>query len=504
MKKRIWIIILASVVAISLIITAVVALTSGETKKSWQEQYDLGVRYLNNGNYEEAIIAFTAAIEIDPRNPDSYIGRADAYTKLGDIASARTDYETVLTIDDSFVDAWLGLAETYVSEGNIEKALEVLQDAAAKTGDSRFKAKIEELEPLTSNIRWTFENGTLTISGEGPMEDYKIYYLNDDLEEKSTAPWNSYRSDIERIVVETGVTTISRNAFSDCNNLTSVTIPDSVTMIGDDAFYGCINLTGVTIPDSVTEIGTWAFCGCENLESIELPDSVTTIGDGAFIDCYNLTSVEIPNSVTTIGSEAFINCWDLTSIDIPNSVTMIGEAAFGGCSNLQSINVETGNQDYISIDGVLFSRDMTLLHAYLAKKEETSYKIPDGVTKIGSHAFFRCDNLTSIEIPNSVTMIGDYAFSGTSLTSVEIPDGVTTIGDNAFWNCQSFTSIEIPNSVTMIGEGAFNDCYSLQSINVEAGNRDYISVDGVLFSRDMTLLHTYPANKVQVLRYPTV
>ena len=154
MKKKIWIIVFASVAAVALIVTAVVALASGDAKRSWQEKYDLGVRYLSNGNYEEAVIAFTAAIKIDPRNPELYIGRAEAYMGLGNIASARADYETALEIDDTLVDAWLGLAETYVAEGDIEKALEILQDAATKMDDPRIKARIEELEskPTPSHV----------------------------------------------------------------------------------------------------------------------------------------------------------------------------------------------------------------------------------------------------------------------------------------------------------------------------------------------------------------
>ena len=56
---------------------------------AWQEQYDLGVRYLSEGNYREAIIAFNAAIEIDPKRAEAYIGLADAYEAQGDVERAR-------------------------------------------------------------------------------------------------------------------------------------------------------------------------------------------------------------------------------------------------------------------------------------------------------------------------------------------------------------------------------------------------------------------------------
>ena len=64
------------------------ALIACGAKDAWQEQYDLGMRYLNDGSYQEAVIAFEAAIEIDPKRPEAYLGAADAYVELGDYVSA--------------------------------------------------------------------------------------------------------------------------------------------------------------------------------------------------------------------------------------------------------------------------------------------------------------------------------------------------------------------------------------------------------------------------------
>ena len=110
------------------------------------------------------------------------------------------------------------------------------------------------------------------------------------------------------------VTSIGNYAFSDCDSLTSVTIPDSVTSIGDLAFSGCDSLTSVTIPDSVTSIGYGAFSGCSSLTSVAIPDSVTSIRGSAFFDCSSLTSVTIPDSVTSIRDDAFGYCSSLTSV----------------------------------------------------------------------------------------------------------------------------------------------------------------------------------------------
>lgn len=120
-------------------------------RSSWQEQYDLGVRYLTEGKYEEAIIAFTAAIEIDPRRAPAYVGRGQAYVFSGDteenLIIAQADFEMAIELDETNAEAWLGLADVYIRQGDYQKALDILREGLEKTGNNlNISEKISEME----------------------------------------------------------------------------------------------------------------------------------------------------------------------------------------------------------------------------------------------------------------------------------------------------------------------------------------------------------------------
>ena len=256
------------------------------------------------------------------------------------------------------------------------------------------------------------------------------------------------------------VTSIANYAFSDKSSLKIVTIPSSVTNFGFGIFTSCRNLTSCTISANVTSIGSSMFSYCSSMTSVTLPEGLTSIGHSAFNGCSSLTGITIPDEVTSIGNSAFDGCTSLTSISIPSGVTNIDNSLFAHCTSLTSIS------------------------------------LPSGLKSIGNSSFQYCSALTGITIPSGVTTIGVRAFSDcTSLTGITIPNGVTNLENNAFYNCSSLTGITIPSSVTVINDRVFFLCNSMTSIDVDAENAFYKSIDGVVYSKDGTKLVCCPTGK---------
>ena len=180
--------------------------------------------------------------------------------------------------------------------------------------------------PHAANVIAKFNEGTLTISGNGAMKDWA---------NEVDKPWNSIKNNIKNVVIYDGVTSIGTYAFTNCGNLATVSIPYSITSIERWAFKNTA-LSTVSLPDGITYIGDYAFENC--VTSINIPSSLKVINEGVFWNS-KLTSIEIPNSITSIGNRAFEYNVDLQIVNIPNSVASIGTTAFMNCTSLTDISV---------------------------------------------------------------------------------------------------------------------------------------------------------------------
>jgi len=283
------------------------------------------------------------------------------------------------------------------------------------------------------DLTWTLSNdGTLTISGYGEMDNNDEYYRLMDVDKNgswSRAPWDANREKIKKIVIEEGVENIGDYAFCECSSLSSVTMLNTIAYayIGECAFSGCSSLIEIIIPDGITYIGNGAFGRCKSLSNVILPESLTTIGPRAFSDCDGIKSITIPGSVTSIGCGAFAST-GLTDVVIPDSVTSLEWGAFTNCKNLRSV------------------------------------MLPNSLKNIAHSMFEGCKKLTSITIPEGIQSIGEEAFAYcNSLSIVTIPDSVNKIEKRAFYRCKNLKDITIPSKTTKIGSRAIGYYLSMQA-----------------------------------------
>ncbi len=217
---------------------------------------------------------------------------------------------------------------------------------------------------------------------------------------------------------------------------------------------------------------------------------VTCIGADTFLDNFEITSIEIPDTVISIGDCAFSNCTSLKKVSIPKSVREIGTAVFSFSSKLKTIQVDSNNPYFVSVENVLYSKDQTILYAYPAGKEISSFTVPNGVTCIEDYAFCECNHLKEIVVSNSVKKIGTGAFAYSNqlkrvilpngiteiparlvedcvkIQSFVIPEQVTKIGENAFYGCNDLTSVKMPNHIEVINALAFYNCNKLTRIDI--------------------------------------
>ncbi len=260
------------------------------------------------------------------------------------------------------------------------------------------------------------------------------------------------------------IVAIGENAFQDCSRVTDIILPSTVTEIKKQAFIGCKNLTSLDVPASVTSIATEAFSGCSILSNVKLTESIKNLNNKIFDGCSKLNNFIIPNSVKSIGENTFLACNSLSKINIPAAVSEIGLGAFDGCSSLTEISVDTLNENYASVDGILYNKNLNTL--IRCPEGNIEFSIVDSTRAIGRYAFNGCNKLSSITLPDSIlTDIGEYAFLGCSgLTSFVIPKSVKTLQAGAFSKCNQLEKINFIGAITAIKSETFYECSALTQI----------------------------------------
>lgn len=194
---------------------------------------------------------------------------------------------------------------------------------------------------------------------------------------------------------------------------------------------------------------------------------------------------------------AFYECRGIYSLTIPDTMTDVDfGSSISRCFDMSELLVSDTHPTYASVDGVLFSKDLTTLVRCPCGRSG-SYQIPDTVRTIRACAFEECQLLYEITLQEGIEFIGERAFEMCcNVSEFTIPEGVTAIGDSAFRNTPGLVTLRLPSTVTDLGFDPFWDCTGedrqLENIFVANGNPALSSKDGVLFNADGTELIAYP------------
>ena len=317
-----------------------------------------------------------------------------------------------------------------------------------------------------------------------------------------------------------GYSNIGDMAFSNCSNLSSITLPANLAFIGNYAFSGTA-ISSITIPSKVKRIGSAAFRSCTNLttvnyntslltefksetfsccpklKSITIPSTITSLGSNFASECTSLTSIKIPDSVSFIGYGAFQNCTKLSSVTLPSTPTEIEAKAFTGTPWLSKQTRTNGmiikNGSILDVTGIKGTLNIPSGVRYIPQDTFsgntaiTKVNMASSVEKLSPSAFQNCTNLATVQLSNYISEIPSDCFSGcTKLSSITLTSRITAIRSRAFQNCSSLRSINFPQYLKTIEDYAFASCSSLTSLTNVKSNNAY-TVGRFAFNNSMNL-----------------
>ena len=309
-------------------------------------------------------------------------------------------------------------------------------------------------------LNWTLtHDGTLTISGSGPMTDYELYPDSP----FSNAPWGEHYWRIKKIVINEGVTHVGDVAFCHGQSVASVSLPSTLTSIGWSSFFSCQSLSDITIPASVTKIGPEAF-----FQYSDNGDFHTDIhykgtaqqwyqagGNSAYNPQFTTVYCQGKALSTTSGQCGDNATWYFAD----GTLTIKGSGAIY-------------DYEYIQEDFRAYSTA-----PWWAWDEVKHVVVEEGITHIGAYAFSILVGAESVSLPNSLKSIGDDAFFGIGVSSLVIPDNVTEIGYYAFNACVNLETITLPAGLREVSP-CFIASPNLQTITFKGTMDQWIACGG--------------------------
>lgn len=264
--------------------------------------------------------------------------------------------------------------------------------------------------------------------------------------------------------------------------------------------------TDYTLSNDREGLARWL---AEDLSLIDLNldatlSQIKRIDDYAFFGAVSVHKILLPSSLQSVGVGSFMGC-GLKEIKLPKGLKSIGKVngknsnPFGESLSLTKIDVEEGNSRFASIDGVLYSKDGSMMIAYPAGRSGAEFSIPKEVQEVGQWAFSGALFLKKVICPSELKTIHQYAFADAGLLNqVELNEGLTAI-DWAAFQRTAIESISLPKSLGVVMDGAypvnpFMGCTSLKEIRVAEGNSTYSVSEGILYASEKTSLIAVPAS----------
>ena len=376
-------------------------------------------------------------------------------------------------------------------------------DYIAKGWDNYFNITATDIYggQCGDNITWllTPSTGELKITGTGAMWDYD--------NTTNIAPWHAHKDNIKLLTLSEGITHVGNQAFRELDKVEqTLTLPSTLVSIGDYAFvsFGTDGIGALTLPESLTTLGQIAFRR-NYFSEINISSNIVDIPRLAFAESYNITEITIPEGVQSIGDGAFNSCNNIvTCTALAPTAPTLGENVFpssiyetatlyhhAGATDYESegwynyfancyaiyrgtcgenaywtLNVTTGELRIYGTGAMNNFGSTSKPTWYNYRESIRSIRIEEGITNVGSYAFFYdpYTNLTSFTLANTVTSIGNSAFRNSGLTgTITLPNSVTSIGQSAFSNCMGITKLNIAGSAS-IEQYAFSGCTGLTSI----------------------------------------
>lgn len=387
---------------------------------------------------------------------------------------------------------------------DIKKALELLKIGEINT-DLKIigSATSEEIFSLGKNFSSKIALDLSDVTGVKEIKD-KAFYV----------------TPITDIILPNTLEKIGVKSFSGCRQLTRVKIPSNVNEIGEEVFRDCDSLTHIELSNKLSAIGSRAFAYCKVLNDISLPKNLKNIKRETFVGCESLENIEIPYGVEEIELNAFANCKSLTNITIPVSVKKIGNGAFQGCTSLKTVSYGGTESQWNSLEinytnnslkksKVIYTSDKVAISKDLSSNTKTNEATKNTQNSIKNNNVVNvnnlCEYLSKLKAPASIKVIGDisdwmygdlvdtecdYKFS---LDVTELK-GLKTL--DILLAHENLTEIKLPASLSEVETSSlYTYCKNLEKFEIVTDNKNFMTVDGVLYSKDGKTLVAYPSGR---------